>query len=122
MGHGRGDTTAVTTKGSPMSRTLALVAALTLAAAPAFAQGTERFRIWNRSCMTLTTVTTSAVANPYWGNNLLAERNLRNGQYLDVTVPNVSLCAYDILFEFADGQALTDVIDVCNLETYTVQP
>ncbi|MBL4811645.1 MAG: hypothetical protein JKX69_04625 [Rhodobacteraceae bacterium] len=87
---------------------------------PAVAQTTQVLKIVNHSGQTLTHIWASAQSNTSWENELLGTRVLRNRQYYQVTIRNVVDCSYDIRMEFANGQRMTDVINICLVDEYTV--
>lgn len=98
------------------------VAAVTLSAVPAVAQSTEFLRIQNRSGMTLINLWASARSNNSWESELLGSRTLRSGQYYEMTVRNVIDCNYDIRMEFSNGNVVTDVVNICQVDVYTIRP
>jgi len=91
-------------------------------ATAASAQSTEQIRVQNRSGTTLYTLYASDTTNNSWENDLLGSRVLNNGQFFDITIRNVYNCMYDFRFEFTTGQVYTDVINICNIGTYTINP
>jgi len=103
------------------TRMIAAAAVVSAVAAPAFAQSYE-IRFQNNSGVTLMYLYASDTNNSSWEQDLLGQNVLRNGQYLDLTIHNVSNCMYDVLFQFENGQELQDVVDICQVGTYTINP
>jgi hypothetical protein len=103
------------------TKMIAMAAIASALAAPAFAQSYE-IRFQNNSGVTLMYLYASDTNNSSWEQDLLGENVLRNGQYLDLTIHNVSNCMYDVLFQFDNGQELQDVVDICTVGTYTITP
>ncbi len=100
----------------------AATAVAALMASAVAAQTTQQIRVLNRSGTTLYTLFASDTTNNSWENDLLGNRVLNNGQYFDITIRNVYNCMYDFRFEFTTGQVYTDVINICNIGTYTINP
>lgn len=103
------------------TRMIVAAAVVSAVAAPAFAQSYE-IRFQNNSGVTLMYLYASDTNNSSWEQDLLGQNVLRNGQYLDLTIHNVSNCMYDVLFQFENGQELQDVVNVCSVGTYTITP
>lgn len=103
------------------ARIIAAAAVFSAFAAPAFAQSYE-IRFQNNSGVTLMYLYASDTNNSNWEQDLLGENVLQPGQYLDLTIHNVSNCMYDVLFQFENGQELQDVVNICNVGTYTINP
>lgn len=99
----------------------AAVAASVMATAAA-AQTSQQIRVLNQSGVTLYTLYASDTTNNSWENDLLGNRVLNNGQFFDLTIRNVYNCNYDFRFEFTTGQVYTDVINICTVGTYTINP
>jgi hypothetical protein len=102
-------------------RVIAAAAFAIAFAAPAFAQSYE-IRFQNNSGQTLMYLYASDTNNSEWEQDLLGQNVLQPGQYLDLTIHNVSNCLYDVLFQFDNGQELQDVVDICSVGTYTITP
>lgn len=100
----------------------AMAAVLAVTAIPAAAQSTEYISVTNRSGVTLYSLHASDTQNNSWENDLLGNRTLGNRQTFDLTVRNVANCMYDFRFEFTDGQVMTDVVNICSVNTYTINP
>ncbi|MCX7301464.1 MAG: hypothetical protein NTX73_14040 [Rhodobacterales bacterium] len=79
-----------------------------------------RFR--NQTNNVLQYLYASDTNNDNWENDLLGQNVLQPGQYLDVTIHNVSNCMYDVLFQFDNGAELQDQVNVCTVGTYTINP
>lgn len=96
----------------------ALAVAATLGSA-AFAQS-EAIRFQNNSGATVYRIYYSPVTNSSWENDILGSNVLRNGQFLDVTIHNVSECNYDLLIQWENGAEYTDVVNVCQIGQYNI--
>ena len=99
----------------------ALAVAATLASSAA-AQTTQYIRVQNHSGMTLVGLWFSAVNDSSWENDVLGSRVLRNGQYYEAQIRNVTNCNYDFRMQFSNGAVVTDVVNICNVSTYTINP
>ena len=56
-----------------------------------------------------------------WENDLLGANVLPAGSSGTVTIADGrSQCDYDLLFVFDDGTQLTDTVDICSLDSYTI--
>ena len=64
----------------------------------------------------------SAQSNNSWENELLGSRVLGSGQNYTMTIRNVVDCNYDFRMEFANGNIVTDLINICAVNQYTVTP
>jgi len=104
---------------TPLKLVPALLAA-GLLAPPVSAQSTESLRVRNQSGMTLYSLYASPTNNSNWENDLLGNRTLNSGQYVEINVRNVSNCNYDLRMEFTNGQVLTDLVNICSIGTYTI--
>ena len=89
-------------------------------AAPAVAQSTQDLTIRNRSGSTLVNFWASAQSNNSWENELLGNRVLRNGQNYSMRIRNVVDCIYDLRMEFSNGNIVTDVVNICSVDSYTI--
>jgi hypothetical protein len=103
------------------AKVLAASAVAAVVALPALAQSYQ-IRFQNNSGVTLTYLYASDTNNSSWEQDLLGQNVLRPGQYLDLTIHNVSNCLYDVLFQFDNGMELQDVVNICNVGTYTINP
>ena len=57
-----------------------------------------------------------------WGPDLLGRKVLRSGYSAYFTVPgSESHCVYDFRMKFADGDDVTDTVDLCKTEVYTIR-
>lgn len=95
--------------------------ATALLALPAVAQTSQQIRFQNNSGQTLQYLYASDSNNDSWEQDLLGQNVLRNGQYFDLTIHNVSNCIYDILMQFENGAELQDQINICQIGTYTIR-
>lgn len=98
----------------------ALVAGLS--ATTAVGQSAEEIIVRNRSGMTLVNFWASAQSNQSWEAELLGNRVLGSGQNYTMRIRNVIDCNYDFRMEFADGSVVTDLIDICAVNDYTITP
>lgn len=103
------------------TKMLAAAAVALLSATPVFAESYE-IRFQNNSGVSLVYLSAFETNTASWDQNLLGQNVLLNGQYLDLTIHNVSNCMYDVLFQFENGQELQDVVNVCSVGTYTITP
>jgi hypothetical protein len=103
------------------TKVLAAAAVASVLALPALAQSYQ-IRFQNNSGVTLMYLYASDTNNSSWEQDLLGQNVLRSGQFLDLTIHNVSNCMYDVLFQFENGAEFTDVVNVCNVGTYTIRP
>ena len=105
-----------------MARFSSLVSAAalaTLAALPALAQS-YGVRFQNNSGAVVYRIYSSPTNNDNWEQDLLGANVLQPGQFLDVTIHNVSNCYYDVLIEWQNGAQVTDTFDLCNYNLYTI--
>ncbi len=103
----------------------AAIAAALACAGPASAEtagAVETLRVNNRSGFTLVQMFASPVTDEYWGDDVLGDFVVPSGRHASITIRNVTQCNYDMLMVFDDGDVLTEVVDVCNTETYTIKP
>ena len=101
------------------SKILPAAAMAIVMAVPAWAQS-QQIRFQNNSGTTLTYLFASDSNNQNWENDLLGQNVLQNGQYLDVTIHNVSNCIYDVLMQFENGAEYQDQINICQIGTYNI--
>ena len=104
---------------SHFSKILPAAAMAIVLAVPAWAQS-QQIRFQNNSGQTLTYLYASDSNNQNWEQDLLGQNVLRNGQYFDLTIHNVSNCVYDILMQFENGAELQDEINICQIGTYNI--
>ena len=104
---------------SHFSKILPAAAMAIVLAVPAWAQS-QQIRFQNNSGQTLTYLYASDSNNQNWEQDLLGQNVLRNGQYFDLTIHNVSNCVYDILMQFENGAELQDEINICEIGTYNI--
>ncbi len=97
-------------------------AAIVLAIATPALADSYAIRFRNQTNNVLQYLYASDTRNDSWENDLLGQNVLRPGQYLDVTIHNVSNCMYDVLFQFDNGAELQDQVNICNVGTYTIRP
>jgi hypothetical protein len=96
-------------------------AAVCAAGSAAMAQDVA-FDIINHSNSTVYYVHTSPSNSNSWREDVLAADQVILPDY-QVTVfiyDGSNQCDYDIKFEFDDGSVMTDEIDVCELQSYTI--
>ncbi len=106
-----------------MKTVYALAAALSLAiVAPAAAEDLE-FTLINTSGVDITAFHVSHTETDDWEENLLGGGILADGYEIDVLIADgLTTCVYDILTEFADGDAYEDYgVDLCSLGSYTFE-
>lgn len=103
------------------AKVVAAAAVTAAMAIPAYAQSYQ-IRFQNNSGVTLMYLYASDTNNSSWEQDLLGQNVLRPGQYLDLTIHNVSNCMYDVLFQFENGAELQDVVNICQVGTYTINP
>ena len=98
---------------------LAAAALLAAVAVPALAEDVA-YEVVNSSSSTLVGFYTSPVSDPMWSENLVTGENaLGSGESGTVSLTDGSTeCAYDVKFEFEDGSALTDQVDVATWRRY----
>ena len=97
------------------------LAVATLGAGLSANAGDLDFRLINESGVTLNEfyVTTAKVDS--WGNDVLGKGTLDTGRSAVVNFPTQSDdCVYDLKMVFADGDVLTDTINLCETSTYTI--
>lgn len=95
--------------------------ALTLAAGAAQAQDVA-YTLYNNSPLTVMEFYASPSDVGSWEEDILGANVLPPGQAGTVTIADGrSQCVYDLMFVFEDGQTLTDSVDICTLESYTLQ-
>ena len=97
------------------------LAVATLGAGLSANAGDLDFRLINESGVTLNEfyVTTTKVDS--WGNDVLGKGTLDTGRSAVVNFPTQSDdCVYDLKMVFADGDVLTDTINLCETSTYTI--
>lgn len=98
----------------------ALVAALAATALPA--QSSQEITVRNRSGVTLVNFWASAQSNQSWEGELLGSRVLGSGQNYTMRIRNVVDCNYDFRMEFSNGDVVTDLVDICAVNEYTITP
>ena len=75
----------------------------------------------NASSATLMEFYTSPTDVGDWENDLLGANVLPAGASGTVTIADGrSQCDYDLLFRFDDGTEMTDTVDICSLDSYTI--
>ena len=79
------------------------------------------YRLINDTGLTLVEFYTSAVDNDSWEIVLLADTDLDPGTGATVVIADGGeQCDNDVLFVFEDGQELTDTVNICELNSYTL--
>lgn len=99
------------------------LAAMAFAAAPALADSVE-FELHNDSTQIITYFYASPSTSEEWGEDLLEEFGVIEPGYV-ATVEITSVdgeCLFDFFFENAEGgELLASEIDICSLESYTIE-
>lgn len=107
-------------------RTLALRAAALTAAAwtfvsPALAQDMT-FTLNNETGYTLVEFYASPVTAGDWEEDILGDQVLETGYSAQVIIADGRTnCDYDFLMVFEDGDEVEDQVDICELDSYTLQ-
>lgn len=103
-----------------MSFVTAVVAVLSLAAAPANAQD-RHVQVINETQHAIVQFFASNVERGTWEEDILGENVLPVGQSANINIDDGSgACVYDFKAVFEDGQELVrNGIDVCTTSTYT---
>lgn len=103
-----------------MSFVTAVVAVLSLAAAPANAQD-RHVQVVNETQHAIVQFFASNVERGTWEEDILGENVLPVGQSANINIDDGSgACVYDFKAVFEDGQELVrNGIDVCTTSTYT---
>ena len=91
-------------------------------ATSALAQHSEPLRFQNNTGNVILRIFASPVTNQSWEDDLLGANVLNPGQFLDATFRNVTECNYDLLIEFDNGAQFTDVVNICQVGQYNVNP
>ena len=101
-------------------RSLALAAALTLVAIPAFAEDLV-FTLINNSSVNITEFYLTKHSANDWGDNLLADSTVSAGTQAEVTIADgETTCDYDMRF-VGDTGAIHEVNqNLCDLASYTL--
>lgn len=99
-----------------------IAAAWFLSAAGGAAQAQDfAHRLINDTGRTLVEFYASDVENQSWEQDLLADSDLEPGAEATVAIADGGeQCEYDVLFGFEDGQELTDTVNICELNSYTL--
>lgn len=98
---------------------LAAVASLALAA-PSYADDLV-FTLVNKTDSVLTYFHTSPVGVDEWEEDVFGDEVLGSGESIEITIADGRrACKYDIKMTFDDGTETTDVQDLCELGTYTI--
>lgn len=82
------------------------------------------FKLQNASDYELTGIYVSPSLEDDWGDDALGDAGLPAGAAADVSVTGQDkTCLYDIRFVAADGSLLEEVgVDLCTLDSYTLEP
>jgi hypothetical protein len=100
--------------------TTLIALATTLAAAPVLAQDVY-YELVNSSSYTIDQFYTSSASDPSWGNDLMAGLDLYPGEVGTVTIADGgSECVYDTLMVMASGEEVSNQVDVCQVNSYTL--
>ncbi len=83
---------------------------------------TETLLVRNRTGFALVQMFTSPVNDEYWGDDVLGSYVVPTGRNATITIRNVGECVYDMLMVFEDGDVVTDQVDVCGSDSYTIDP
>lgn len=100
---------------------LAISAFLSAAPEEAKAQ-TVSVTIENRSGLTLYYFYASGASNPSWENDLLGDYTLPHMTRQNFSFRNAQDCWYDFKFVFINGVEMTDQVNICQINTYTIRP
>jgi len=100
-------------------------AAVTVAAwafvTPALAQD-MMFTLINRTGFTLVEFYASPVTSGDWEEDILGADVLGTGTSAEVLIADGRAnCAYDFLMIFADGDEVEDQVNICELDSYTLE-
>jgi hypothetical protein len=99
---------------------LATTLALGLTGAAASAQDIA-YTLINNTSVAVAEFYTSPVDVESWESDLLATMDLEPGEQATVNIGDGrTQCDYDVLFVFADGEQLTDTVNICDLASYTL--
>lgn len=97
-----------------------LAAALSLAAAPAFADDLV-FDLINTSAANLQELYVSAADADSWGDDILGMDVLASGEQGAVTIAGGSeVCNYDLQFVMDSGVTVEGTADLCELKEFTI--
>lgn len=105
---------------TPLMLRTAFVAATLALATPAAAQEIA-FDLVNDTGVTLVEFYASPVTVDTWEEDILGMDVLESGMVAEVVIEGDRGCDYDMLFVFADGDELTDTLDLCEVAEYTLQ-
>ena len=101
-------------------RLITLAAALSLTAAPAFAEDLV-FTLVNASSVNLQELYVSAHEADTWGDDILGVDVLESGAQGTVTIADgKTVCDYDLRFVADGGQEVTATQNLCDLNTFTL--
>lgn len=92
------------------------------AVAPAWAQDLS-FMLQNTTGVDITGFYVSHTGTDSWEENLLSGAYLPSGHEIEVVIADGrSVCEYDVLTEFADGDEVDDYdVNLCDLAVYTLE-
>lgn len=99
-------------------RSATLAAALAFAALPAMAADIS-FVLSNETSVVLTEFYASPTSSDDWEDDILGAEVLGAGDSGTVTISDDRGCEYDIKAVFADGDEITDSVNICEIQSYT---
>lgn len=102
-----------------MLRSSALAAALALVAMPVMAAD-HRFTLSNETSVTLVEFYASPTSADTWEEDILGADVLGAGDAATVSIGDERGCDYDFKAVFADGDVVTDKVNICEIESYTL--
>ena len=101
-------------------RSLILTAALTLLAAPAFAEDLV-FTLVNDSSVTITEMYVAKHSSDQWEESILGDATVDAGTQSEITIADgEATCDYDMRFVGAGGEVHEVNQNLCELATYTL--
>jgi hypothetical protein len=79
------------------------------------------FELNNKTSFDVEYIYTSAGNDSDWGEDILGADVLESGYSTTIYIfDDGDQCEYDILFVFDDGDEIIDEIDICEMESYTI--
>ncbi len=103
-----------------VARTFAVAMAAAFIAGAAVAQDVV-WTLYNQSAYTVMEFYASPASSNDWGADLLGSGVLESGGGGTVTIADgESVCDYDLLFVLDDGSEYRDTVDICTLDSYTL--
>ncbi|MBL8567653.1 MAG: hypothetical protein JNK84_01075 [Phreatobacter sp.] len=100
----------------------AFAAVTLLASGNANAQSQQDFQLVNRTGYTIDEVYVSAASQNTWGNDLMGDDSLEDGQVLNVTFPRgADACSFDIKVVYDDAEtAEFRGVNLCQVSRVTI--